>query len=140
MTLTLSPFFASVPLDDDSVAGEPVPSVDDSVPDRVVISPGNPQIYFQAVGLGVPRSLVGVYQSVVTDDSYALFDTTSGEEVVFFPLPIRTAETHRRYPLWRVIGARMRGATDLWLKKQRGYVLKHFPSEAKADRTVPKCH
>ncbi|TGD08996.1 IS481 family transposase [Brevibacterium sp. S111] len=127
-------------LDDDSVAGEPVPSVDDSVPDRVVISPGNPQIYFQAVGLGVPRSLVGVYQSVVTDDSYALFDTTSGEEVVFFPLPIRTAETHRRYPLWRVIGARMRGATDLWLKKQRGYVLKHFPSEATADRTVPKCH
>lgn len=59
---------------------------------------------------------------------------------MYFPLPIRTAETHRRYPLWRVVSARMRGATNLWLKKQRDYLLKHFPSEALADRTVTKCH
>ncbi len=84
--------------------------------------------------------MAGTYQSVVTDDFYALFDTTTGEEVVYFPLPIRTAETQRRYPLWRVVGARMRGASSLWLKKQRDYMLKHFPSEAPANRIVTKCH
>lgn len=126
--------------DQERFAGEPIPAAADSVPDRVVIAPGNPQIYFHAAGLGVPKSLVGTYQSVVTEDSFTLFDTTTGEEVVYFPLPIRTAETVRRYPLWRVVGARMRGATALWKKKQHDYLLKHFPSEAPADRTVTKCH
>lgn len=127
-------------VDDENSAGEPIPTAADSVPDRVVIAAGNPQIYFHAVGLGVPRTLAGTYQSVVTDDFYALFDTTTGEEAVYFPLPIRTAETQRRYPLWRVVGARMHGASSLWLKKQRDYMLKHFPSEAPANRIVTKCH
>lgn len=126
--------------DQNRFAGEPFPEAADAVPDRVVIAAGNPQLYVHAVGLGVPKSLVGTYQSVVTEDAYTLFDPTTGEEAVYFPLPIRTAETVRRYPLWRVVGARMRGATKTWLTKQHDYLLKHFPSEAPADRTVTICH
>lgn len=96
--------------------------------DQLVITRDNRVFSFRGRVLSVPAHLAGSYYEQVTDDAYRLFSATDGEETVRFPLPLRTAETGRRFPLWKVVGAWVRDTPPAWVDNHRRYVEKHFPT------------
>ncbi|MGO3277987.1 MAG: integrase core domain-containing protein [Brevibacterium aurantiacum] len=99
------------------------------LPDQVVVTKANPQIYLQGKIIKVPTHLVGTYAPVLTDTEYMLFDTRDGGESIGFPMPLDVAEvTGRMILLWQVRGARIRDPKPSWLDKQRTYAAKHYAS------------
>ena len=96
--------------------------------DQLVITRENRVFSIQGRVLSVPAHLVGSYYEHVTDEAYRLFSAVDGREAVRFPLPLRTAETRRRFPLWKVVGAWIRDAPPAWMDKHRGYLEEFFPS------------
>lgn len=104
------------------------------LPDEVVVTKANPQIYLQGKIIKVPTHLVGTYAPVLTETEYMLFDTRDGAESIGFPMPLDVAEvTGRMILLWQVRGARIRDPKPSWLDKQRTYAAKHYASHD--DRT-----
>lgn len=98
------------------------------LPDQIVITRANPQIYLQGKIIKVPIHLVGTYAPMITDTEYALFDTTDGAESISFPLPLETKQTTgRMLSLWQVRGARIRNPKPSWLEKHREYQNRHYP-------------
>ncbi|MCQ9162999.1 integrase core domain-containing protein [Arthrobacter sp. STN4] len=102
----------------------------DAAVDLVVVTRGNPQIYFQGLKIMIPSNLAGTYQVISTESDYSMFDTTTGIESVYFPLPIRPAITRRIFPLWAVSGARVRDQKADWTDKQRTYMKKTLAKES----------
>ncbi|TFC74527.1 transposase [Cryobacterium sp. TMS1-20-1] len=97
--------------------------------DEVVITRTNPQIYFRGLRIKVPTHLVGSYEVVSSETEYAMFDRSSGDESIYFPLPLQTASTRDQFALWQVRGAKIRDPKPAWLSKHLSYELEHFPEE-----------
>lgn len=105
------------------------------LPDEIVITRQNPQIYLQGKTIKVPTHLVGRYVPILTDNDYLLFDVRDGAESIGVPLPLDTQHhTKRMIMLWQVRGARIRDPKPAWSQKQREYAAKHYPS---AEATSP---
>ncbi|MGO4384791.1 integrase core domain-containing protein [Specibacter sp. RAF43] len=102
----------------------------DAAADLIVVTRGNPQIYFQGLKIMIPSNLAGTYQMISTENDYSMFDTTTGIESIYFPLPIRPAVTRHIFPLWQVSGARVRDQKPDWTDKQRTYMKKNNPEES----------
>ncbi len=97
------------------------------LPDEVLITRENPQIYLHGRIMEVPTQLVGSYQLVITDAEYTLFAVRDGVEAIAFPLPLATTATKRTLPLWQVHGARIRDPKPGWTQKHQVYEAEHQP-------------
>lgn len=97
------------------------------VPDQIVITKANPQVYLHGKMIKVPIHLAGTYSLVITDTEYMLFDLEDGAESIGFPLPLDVSRVKGRIILlWQVRGARIRDPKPSWLHKQRVYAAEHY--------------
>lgn len=73
-----------------------------------------------------PTHLVGTYHRVTTGEEFMLFDGEDGDDAIYFPLPVHTAENQRLIPLWKVRGASIRDAKPSWVTRRLEYAQKHY--------------
>lgn len=98
------------------------------LPDQIVVTRANPQIYLQGKIIKVPVHLAGIYAPLISDTEYVLFDISDGAESIGFPLPLETKQsTGRMLALWQVRGSRIRDPKPSWLQKHREYQARHYP-------------